>query len=591
MADATKNLQIILSAKDEASGVIGKMSNSFKSFTNNAKLGSAMIAGSIGLLSRSIINVGADYEQARVSFETMLGSAEKGGKMLKELADFAVRTPFDLPQVVEGGKRLLAYGIEADKIIPTFTLLGNIAAGVGTDKLPQLTLAFGQVRAATFLTGAELRQFTEAGVPLLDELAKQSGKTAGQIKESMEDGARIPFAQVEKALQSLTGEGGRFFNLMERQSKTFSGTMSNVRDSFVRFSLDVLGINENGDIRNGSVFYFLKLGADGLKVKLEELRPTLQGIVDTLLNNGPALIGVVTALVVILTPLIAGFIASVAPILLLSAAIGGLAWGIGELIEYFYGPDGLRIVMEGIANFVKSEIQPRFERFQRFLKDDLNPIIDKLSIYFKVMGGIMMDIIKPAFDMAKERVIALIDRVKQMNIDWEKVIQVVGVGVAIVLVAIAGIIMAVLGVLAALAVLIEKVVIPAIQWMIDINKKASDSFMSMITWIKDTYNWLSKLTSKNWNIGVSQSKSVSRQHGGFVNAPYGQAVPAVLHGGERVVPRNGIDVNGGMGTGTVNINFTGAVKLDSETRVQELADRITRILGRQNELARYGVAV
>lgn len=227
----------------------------------------------------------ADFEQSRIAFDTMLGSAREGAKMMKKLSDFARKTPFELPEVVEGAKRLLAYGFEANKIIPTMRNLGNIVAGVGKDKLPQLILAFGQVKAATFLTGMELRQFTEAGVPLLNELAKQSGKSAAQIKEDMENGIRIPFSEVEKALQAMSGEGGRFFNLMERQSRSLSGVVSNMKDQIGRFARGVVGISETGDIKEGSLFARLAAGAQRLLAWMDEHSAEIEAYVQNIVTK------------------------------------------------------------------------------------------------------------------------------------------------------------------------------------------------------------------------------------------------------------------------------------------------------------------
>lgn len=241
------------------------------------------------------IKSAADYEQARVSFDTMLGSAEAGKKMLSDLSEFAIKTPFNLPDVVEGAKSLKAYGIEADKIIPTFEDLGNIAAGVGRDKLPQLVLAYGQVRTATKLTGQELRQFTEAGVPLLEVLAKQSGKTSAQIKEDMENGIAPTFAEVERAIASMSEEGGQFYNLLERQSKTFSGTVTNLTDQVGRFARKVVGMSEEGEIKEGSIFARLRDGAQQLLEWMnqneESVTNSITGFVDKFVEGTSRFIG------------------------------------------------------------------------------------------------------------------------------------------------------------------------------------------------------------------------------------------------------------------------------------------------------------
>lgn len=229
--------------------IIDAIDNASKNFKNVASqagnLGSAIntlgIAGaalgvSAGLLAKNFINQAGAMEQNQVAFETMIGSAERAKNLLQEMQVFAKQTPFNLPELVEGGKRLLAYNVEASDLIPTLEMLGNITAGVGREKLPALILAFGQVKAATRLTGMELRQFSEAGVPLLDTLAKQFGTTAGTIQDMVSAG-EIKFKDVEKALQTLTSEGGKFHDLMQKQSQTTVGKISNMQDAWSRLSI------------------------------------------------------------------------------------------------------------------------------------------------------------------------------------------------------------------------------------------------------------------------------------------------------------------------------------------------------------------
>ena len=201
---------------------------SIQNVTRSAKhLSVFMLAGSAAIAG--VVREGAKLEQVEVAFETMLGSAEKSKEILDDLFQFARTTPFTIPGILDGSKRLLAMGIEADRLIDTMTILGNITAGVGTEKMPQLILAFGQVKAATKLRGQELRQFTEAGVPLLAELSKVSGKTVGEMQALVSKG-EVSFEDVRKALENLTTGSGRFANLMEKQSKTFFGILSNIQD-------------------------------------------------------------------------------------------------------------------------------------------------------------------------------------------------------------------------------------------------------------------------------------------------------------------------------------------------------------------------
>lgn len=263
---AQAQIKAVITAEDRASSVLSGVGASF------GKLAGAMAVGqlaanaitsaidAVASASKSVLDSAADFEQSRVAFDTMLGSADKARVMLKQLSDFSLKTPFTFPEVVTGAKQLLAYGISAEKILPDLKALGDIAAGVGRDKLPFLTLAFGQVATKGKLMGQEIRQFTEAGVPIVAELAKSLHKTTQEITDMSEKG-QISFANVEAVMKSMTGEGGNFFNLMEKQSKTFDGVMSNLNDNFMRIGRNIIGISDEGDIKQGGIFYYLTQGA------------------------------------------------------------------------------------------------------------------------------------------------------------------------------------------------------------------------------------------------------------------------------------------------------------------------------------------
>lgn len=193
-------------------------------------VGAGVVAAGLGAVGWAALKAAGDFEQNKIAFETMLGSAEAAKVLLGQLKDLAVKTPFEYKDLVEYSKRLLAMGISASSVTEDMKMLGDISAGVGQDKLPQLVLAFGQVNAAGRLTGMELRQFTEAGVPLLDALATRFGKTTTEILTMVSKG-QIGFSAVQEALKGMTGEGGKFFNLMEKQSGTLTGEISNLSDS------------------------------------------------------------------------------------------------------------------------------------------------------------------------------------------------------------------------------------------------------------------------------------------------------------------------------------------------------------------------
>jgi tape measure domain-containing protein len=237
----------LLGAIGELSPTFGTVTQSIGAIGKQASISGGLIAsglasvavvGAIRAMSLAFTEAARAQEQMAVSFNTLTGSLSSGTAIMEQIKSLAANTPFELPQLQEGAKRLLAFGIESQDITEKLRQLGDISAGVGTEKLPNLILAFGQVKAAGKLTGNELRQFTEAGVNLLDQLAKQGGKSMSQVKQDIED-KKVSFQDVSKALEMMTSEGGRFFNMMENQSKTTAGQISNLKDSWNILSADL----------------------------------------------------------------------------------------------------------------------------------------------------------------------------------------------------------------------------------------------------------------------------------------------------------------------------------------------------------------
>ena len=312
-------VRVIIEAQDKASDSVkgfGSRLDDLGSKMRQVGAAGAALGAATALVTKSLIEQAGAFEQNTVAFEVMLGSAQKATVLLDQIKEFAKKTPFQLEELVEGSKRLLAYNVEAKDLIPTLGMLGDITSGVGREKLPQLILAFGQVKAATKLTGAELRQFSEAGVPLLDALVKQANAaggqwvtTGGQAKKASVDVAElndklaiarqrlteasasgkakestlmslrntiqnyeqklaganetgkaasrvwvenkvtaadmiqkisdgeVTFDMVQKALTGMTEKGGKFHDLMQKQSQTTLGKLSNLQDSIQQLQI------------------------------------------------------------------------------------------------------------------------------------------------------------------------------------------------------------------------------------------------------------------------------------------------------------------------------------------------------------------
>lgn len=197
----------------------------------------------LGGFARQLVTVRGEFQKLDVAFTTMLGSKEKSDALMAQIVDTAAKTPFTLTEVANGAKQLLAYQVAAEKVNETVIRLGNISAGVGVP-LGQLVAVYGQVKAKGKLQGDDMKQFMNAGIPIIEELAKVTGKADDQIQQLVTDG-KIGFAEVQKVIENLTDKGGMFFNLMEKQSKTLSGQISNLQDAWDRM-LNKIGQGNDG---------------------------------------------------------------------------------------------------------------------------------------------------------------------------------------------------------------------------------------------------------------------------------------------------------------------------------------------------------
>jgi len=182
----------------------------------------------------------ADLEKQAIAFETLLGSADRATRLFDEIKEFSATTPFQLPDLVEGSKRLLAFGTEAEDVVETMTNLGNAAMG-DTQKLGSLVDAFGKVQARGKASMRELNMFMYAGVPIIEELAQNLDVTKGEIFKMSEQG-KISFTDVNRALETLTTGSGKMAGMIEKQSQSLSGLMSTLKDNISLLSAEVVQV-------------------------------------------------------------------------------------------------------------------------------------------------------------------------------------------------------------------------------------------------------------------------------------------------------------------------------------------------------------
>lgn len=193
-------------------------------------------------LISNIAHVRGEFQQLEVAFKTMLGSEDKANALMQQLVKTAATTPFDLQGVANGAKQLLAYGENVENVNDDLIRLGNIAAGL-SQPLGDIVYLYGTTMTQGRLYTADLNQFTGRGIPMIRELAKVFGVAEGKVKGLVEAG-RVGFPEVQKVIQNLTNEGGMFFNLMQEQSKTIAGQISNIEDAIATMFNEIGKANE-----------------------------------------------------------------------------------------------------------------------------------------------------------------------------------------------------------------------------------------------------------------------------------------------------------------------------------------------------------
>lgn len=219
-----KDMSRLQAKFNQVTGAIKEQGNAFLNFTKNFV--ALWVTAWLTKVTGWIISLASWLEQAKISFESMLWSAKEADVFLKDLSNFAKKTPFELVWVREQAKLLKAYWFETAKIIPTLQLLGNASLG-NSEKMGRLVYALWQVRAKTVLAGDDLKQFTETGIPLVAKLAEVTWYSAKQITSDTKT-LWITYEQVYQALQKYSDW---LWNVLEAQSNTFAGSVSNFKDS------------------------------------------------------------------------------------------------------------------------------------------------------------------------------------------------------------------------------------------------------------------------------------------------------------------------------------------------------------------------
>ena len=209
------------------SGIMSQLINAARSYVS--------IWGAVSFAKR-MAEITGEFEKQRVSLAAIIKDTAKANEIFGQVTALAVKSPFNIKEMISYTKQLSAFSIPTDELFETTKMLADVSAGLGVD-MNRLVLAYGQIRSASFLRGQEVRQLTEAGIPILEDLAKQFEQIEGRAVSVGEvfdkiSSRQVSFAMVEKVFKNMTSEGGKFYQMQEIQSQTLAGRISNLRDAY-----------------------------------------------------------------------------------------------------------------------------------------------------------------------------------------------------------------------------------------------------------------------------------------------------------------------------------------------------------------------
>lgn len=358
------------------------------------------------------VKYNATMETYATSFEVMTGSAEKAAEVVDELKDIAASTPFEMPELAETTQLLMNYGFTADDALDKMTMLGDISQG-SADKMNRIATAYGQMSSAGKVSLEDVKQMIEAGFNPLQEISESTGESMESLYDRISAGT-ISVDEITASMQRSTSEGGRYFQSMEKQSQTFSGQMSTLKD------------NVQGLLGNVTSGIFEKLAQDVLP-KINEVLTTVntafeeggfQGVLDAIGEMSPALDGVITKIQSFSTFLqnlgispaaFAGIVAAIGPAITvvgtlvrgiggistaisgISTAVSGLG-GIKGIFTALTGPVGIAVtaIMGLVAAF--SYLMATNDGFRESVMTTISTIMSSLQPILQTLMGLLMEI-------------------------------------------------------------------------------------------------------------------------------------------------------------------------------------------------------
>jgi tape measure domain-containing protein len=340
-------------------------------------IGAGLSVAGITAAFAAVSSAGAAMEQTLVSYKTLLGGSEAATRALvNELNSLANVTPYTNDQILKAGKQLLAFGANADEIADRLRIIGDIAAGTGKD-FNELALIYGKAMTAGVVQAEELNQLSEAGVPIIKQLAQQFKVAESEVKKLGSEG-KIRFTDLHQAFADMTSQGGLFFNMMQEQSATFNGVLSTIQGTFGSLLSDI-GMTLNNLLK--PALLAVNAAVQGMLEAWMSLSQPVKDMIVTFVTVGTA----IGALVLALPLLISGIQAA------------------GAAITAAFVTNPVGLIITGIAAAVAVltaaifKLYREWDRFASFFapvtdllmqaRDAFNRLMDVISV--KSMSGII----------------------------------------------------------------------------------------------------------------------------------------------------------------------------------------------------------
>lgn len=228
-----------------------QMDQSILSFAQNGAryIVTYLVGQGMGSLLQSIVQTRGQFQQLEIAFGTMLKSESKAKQLMDELVVTAAKTPFDLQGIASSAKEMMAYGSSVDTVVDELTMLGNVASGIGAP-LGEIAYLYGTLRTQGRAYAMDIRQFAGRGIPIYEELAKIMRVNKDEVAGLVSEG-KVGFAEIEQVFKNLTSSTGMYYNLMEKQSASLTGQISNLGDAWDS-ALNKIG-TDNQDLFSGAI--------------------------------------------------------------------------------------------------------------------------------------------------------------------------------------------------------------------------------------------------------------------------------------------------------------------------------------------------